>query len=216
VKWLGKHRFSWGTTLKAIYRGSYAREVLAADFGLDPKIVNIEQMNEGLTVDADVGLLYSPDYTGGFWKWARYTRPTFGLAVRNIVDWGYMKDFNIYNKTEPGEPPRLGRRVDLGSMWELPDWWVFKSRFAFDIRDMGHENWTFRKGLHAGMEFKWRIAGWWQGGWRAGLNQGYWTAGFTGKLGLFMLDLATYGEEVGSSETKQESRRYMAKCSLDF
>ena len=216
VSWYKKHKFSWGVTLKSVYRADYDRAVTVGDFGFDPKVVNLDQANEGITADADVGLLYSPDTAGGFWRFARYLRPTFGLAVRNAVDAGFFKDMNLYTDTEGGKPANLQRRVDFGTMLELPDWWVFKSRFSFDVRDMTHENWTVRKGLHAGVEFKWKLFGWWQGGWRAGLNQGYMTLGFTGKLGIFMLDIATYGEEVGSSETKQENRRYMAKASLDF
>jgi len=49
-----------------------------------------------------------------------------------------------------------------------------------------------------------------------GLSQGYFTAGFTGKFAVFNLDLATYAEEVGPSDSPLASRRYMAKASMDF
>lgn len=218
-KWFRHHKVSWGVTTKAIYRAYFNRSLNAIDFPFEPDFVKLEDAAEGFTVDADLGMLFTPDTkSGGFWGWSpfRVLRPTFGLTVRNIADYGFTSDFNLYTKNGSPKPPRLERRLDLGSMWELPDWWIFKSRFAFDVRDIGHSQWTVRKGLHAGVEFNWKLFGWWQGGWRAGLNQGYLTAGFTGKLGVFQLDLATYGEEVGSSETKKESRRYMVKASLDF
>ncbi len=218
-KWFRRHKVSWGVTTKAIYRAYFNRSLNAVDFALESDVVKLENAAEGFTVDADAGLLFTPDTKGrGFWGWSpfKFLRPTFGLAVRNIADYGFGSDFNLYTKTASAKPPRLERRLDLGTMWELPDWWVFKSRFAFDVRDIGHSQWTFRKGLHTGVEFNWKLFGWWQGGWRAGVNQGYLTVGFTGKLGVFQLDLATYGEEVGSSETKNESRRYMAKASFDF
>ncbi len=60
------------------------------------------------------------------------------------------------------------------------------------------------------------VASLFRGGWRAGLNQGYWTAGFTGEFGVFKLDLATYGEEVGVEGVEIENRRFMTTMSLDF
>jgi hypothetical protein len=214
-KWFSKHKVSLGMTLKGIYRGYFNRSLTAVELALDSDVLRPEYANEGFTVDGDIGMLFSPDTSGGFWSWARYTRPTFGFTVRNVADYGFPSNFHLIHK-DSKEPPRLQRRFDFGTMWELPDWWVFKSRFAFDIRDVGHNQFTMRKGTHAGVEFLWKMFGWWKGGWRAGINQGYWTAGFTGKFGIFQLDIASYGEEVGSSETKKESRRYMVQTSLDF
>jgi len=217
TKWFKGYQTSWGVTTKAIYRGHYNRSLSAVELALDSDVINLKDADEGFTADADLGFLITPDTKSGFWSSApfRFAKPTFGATVRNVFDYGFSTNFNLYHK-ESGEPPRLQRRLDLGTSFELPDWWVFRSRFAFDVRDIGHTQWTFMKGLHAGVEFNWKLFGWWQGGWRAGLNQGYVTAGFTGKLGVFQLDLATYGEEVGSSETRKENRRYMAKFSLDF
>lgn len=215
-KWSSKHKFGLGLTLKAIYRGYFNRSLNAVDLAFDKDILKPEDAGEGFTVDGDLGFLFKPEISArGFLGFFRFLRPTFGLTVRNVADYGFTSNFHLIDD-HSGEPPRLQRRLDVGTMWELPDWWVFKSRFAFDVRDIGHDQWTTRKGLHAGVEFLWKLFGWWQGGWRAGLNQGYLTFGFTGKLGVFQLDVATYGEEVGSSETKKESRRYMAKASLDF
>ena len=44
----------------------------------------------------------------------------------------------------------------------------------------------------------------------------YLTAGFGAKLGIFQLDLATWGEEAGTSSNPVESRRYMLEMSIDF
>jgi hypothetical protein len=87
---------------------------------------------------------------------------------------------------------------------------------AADLRDMTDENWTFTKGTHLGAEFLWKIRSWWQGGWRVGLNQGYFTAGFTGTLGIFTLDLVTYADEVGTSDHPKAIRNYGFRASLDF
>ncbi len=215
-KWFDKHQFSWGLTVKSIYRGYFARNVTGIELAFDDKLLKASDANEGFTVDGDLGLLFSPVISErGFLGFFRFLRPTFGFTVRNIADYGFGSNFHLIDDYS-GKPPNLQRRFDVGTMWELPDWWVFKSRFAFDLRDMGHTQWTTKKGLHAGVEFLWKMYGWWQGGWRAGVNQGYVTLGFTGKFGIFQLDLATYGEEVGSSKTPKESRRYMLKASMDF
>ncbi len=93
---------------------------------------------------------------------------------------------------------------------------MFDPHFAADIRDVGHRNWSPRKGVHLGMEFYWTMFNWWKGHWSGGLNQGYWTAGFGAKFAFFQLDIATYGEEVGTKSVPKESCRFMAEMSLDF
>ena len=81
---------------------------------------------------------------------------------------------------------------------------------------MGHDNWTLRKGLHAGFESYWTMFKWWKGHWSAGINQGYWTLGFGAKLAWFQLQVASYGEEMGTDSYKQQNRRYVAELALDF
>ncbi|HVK61943.1 MAG TPA: hypothetical protein VM432_10350, partial [Bdellovibrionales bacterium] len=78
------------------------------------------------------------------------------------------------------------------------------------------DNFTVKKGFHAGGEFLWKVASWWQGGWRLGVNQGYPTFGFTGTAGFFTLDLVTYADEVGPSDQPKAVRTYAVKASLDW
>lgn len=216
VAWGKKDKFAWGVTVNAIYRGYFNKSLTALELALDKNILRPQDAQEGMTVDGTLGLLWMPEIgESAVFSFLRWLKPNFGLAVRNVVDYGFTSNLHLINEHSK-EPPKLGRRFDVGSMWELPDLWIFKTRFALDVRDMGHKNWTFKKGSHAGFEFLWKIFGWWQGGWRTGVSQGYFTAGFTGKFGIFMLDLATYAEEVGSSQSPKANRRYMAKASLDF
>lgn len=208
VNWFSNHRISLGVTGKAIYRTYYNQALLASDLIFSSDILRPQDAKEGFTFDADFGALWTPKVNG-------WVRPTFGLTVRNVADYGFKSNFHWVHK-DSTEPPKMGRRFDVGSLLELPDWWIFKTRVAADLRDMGHENWTFKKGSHLGAEFLWKVRSWWQGGWRVGLNQGYFTAGFTGEIGMFKLDLATYAEEVGTSDTPKANRRYVAKASLDW
>ncbi len=215
VNWFRDTRVSLGMTGKAVYRAAYSNTIFAPDLAQNKNIMRAEDAKEGLTFDADLGILMSPRNAAGT-GWGRLFRPSLGMTVRNVVDYGFTSNMHLVDKNSSGQPPKLGRRFDVGTMWELPEFWIFNLRGMVDIRDMGHENWAFRKGLHAGVEFQWKIRSWWQGGWRVGVNQGYFTAGFTGKLAVFNLDIATYAEEVGPSDARNANRRYVAKASLDW
>jgi hypothetical protein len=202
-----------GLTSKLIYRANLNKIVSIVNIQND-KLIAKEDANEGLTADFDIGAMWHlPEYSTGFWH---YAQPTFGLVVRNVLDYGYFKNFGFFDKSKTGDPEKLHRTFDVGSSFNLPQWWVWKSKFALDVRDMGHPNWTPKKGVHAGVEFLWEMSSWFKGGWRAGINQGYWTAGFTGQIWAFKLDLSSYGQEVGTSSTPKQDRLYMFTTSLDF
>ena len=207
---------SWGATVKAVHRGFYQDSVTAAQFAQDDDLFNADDADEGLTVDVDLGFLFTPRLpTEGFFSLFRAFRPTFALVGRNLIDYGFTTDFDLISD-QTGEPPKLQRRFDVGTKWELPKFWIFKPRFVFDIRDMGHDNWTFIKGQHAGFELDWIAAQWLKGAYRVGLNQGYASAGVTLQFTLFKLDVATWGEEIGTKDNRTENRRWLVNASLDF
>jgi len=208
LKWFKnkKHELAWGTTLKSIHRIHVAQALAAAQLANGGDIFDTAYAGEGLTFDIDLAMNWRP-------AWA--PRLTLALVGRNLVDYGFKQNFHFIDENS-GEPAKLQRRFDFGSKWEIPKWWVFEPKFAFDIRDVGHENWTWKKGTHAGFEAYWRMFNWWKGHWSVGMNQMYWTAGMGARLAWFQLDLCTFGEEVGSPSSPQESRRYMMELALDF
>ncbi len=209
-------KLSLGATAKSVYRGYFNKSIMAVELAFDSNLLKPEDAAEGLTFDADLGALYTPDVpTSGFFSFLKYMKPTFGATVRNVVDYGFTTNLHLLDKNSK-EADRMQRRFDIGSMFELPDWWIWRTRFAADIRDIGHENWTFGKGTHLGAEFLWKVKSWFQGGWRVGINQGYFTAGFNGDFAAFRLDLVTYAQEVGTSSSPKAARIYMGKMSLDF
>ncbi len=213
-KWFGnKKQFSLGGTLKAIHRVNASEAISVGRLASDGEVFDTADANEGMTFDVDIGTLWTPTIAEK--GWLRFTRPTFAVVVRNVIDQGFNYNFHMLDENS-GKPPKLQRRLDLGSKWQLPKLWVFDPKLAFDIRDIGHSNWTPMKGSHAGFEAYWTMYNWWKGHWAAGLNQGYWTAGFGARLGWFQLDLATYGEEVGTDKVSKESRRYVLEMALDF
>lgn len=209
-------KLSLGATAKSIYRGYFNKSIMAVELAFDSNLLKAEDAAEGLTFDADLGMLYTPNIpSSGFFSFLKYMKPTFGATVRNVVDYGFTTNLHLIDKNSIA-PDRLQRRFDVGSMFELPDWWIWRTRLAADIRDIGHENWTFGKGSHLGLEFLWKVKSWFQGGWRVGVSQGYLTTGFNGDFAMFRLDLTTYAQEVGTSSSPKAARIYMAKMSLDF
>lgn len=209
--WFGKsNQFSMGATVKGIHRISVSEAISAGELAGDSEVFDAKKANEGFTVDLDIGTLWTPRVGEN-----AFLKPTYAIVVRNLLDYGFTTNFHVVDK-ESGEPPPLKRRLDFGSKFQLPKFWVFDPHVAFDIRDFLHENWTLKKGFHAGAELYWKMFNWWKGHWSVGMNQGYWTAGFGARMAIFQLDVCSYGEEVGTTDVPKESRRYMAELSLDF
>ncbi|MCB0349913.1 MAG: hypothetical protein KDD38_01945 [Bdellovibrionales bacterium] len=209
TKWL-KNKVAYGWNAKVIHRAFYSDVLQSAQLATGEDLVNIDRSAEGATLDADIGFLYESKRGEGKWY-----QPTVGVVIRNALDYGFPINFGVFNE-DPKEPPKLERRLDIGTKFDLPSFWVFDPKLAIDVKDIGHHNWTPMKGFHAGAEMYWKMARWWKGHWSAGINQGYLSAGFGARLGIFQIDAATWGEEVGTSDAPTESRRYIIETSLDF
>lgn len=210
-------RLSWGTTLKFVNRGFASKQILPVDLAADPNLMKTSDLQEGYTVDADIGFLYSPFLASeGFWSVFRLAKPTFGLVVRNVAETGFAQSLKLLNKLKTEAPEKLYRVLDVGMKYEYPNLWIFSGRGALDIRDIGHPNFSLRKGFHLGFEFDWRVASWWKGSYRLGVNQGYPTFGFSALFTMFNLDLVTYGEDVGTYDMAKENRMYLLKMSIDI
>lgn len=218
LHWFDYGRFSWGLTGKFVNRGFFSKSISAIDLASSTQIVKKEDLLEGYTVDADLGFLWTPELPdSGMWSVLRLARPTFGAVVRNVAETGFGQSMKLFNKTaQTDKPEKLYRVVDLGSRWEYPSLWIFSGRGVLDVRDLNHPDFSWRKGLHAGLEFDWTVASWWKGQYRVGISQGFWTAGLSAELGIFNLDLVSYADDVGTVNTPVESRVYATRLNLDF
>jgi hypothetical protein len=217
--WMEGTHISAGATFKFINRGFFDKQIAVVDMLADSSnVVKSSDFSEGATIDADVGFLFTPEMpTEGFLSLMRLAKPTFGAVVRNVFDYGFNMDLNLYNKTKETEKPqKLYRRIDLGSRWEYPEILIFGGRGVMDVRDILHPNFNFKKGLHLGFEFDWTMFSWWRGHYRLGLNQGYLTAGLSALFTWFNLDLVTYAEDVGTKETPIESRKFEIRMNIDI
>lgn len=211
-------RLHWGTTIKWINRAYYSKQVHILDLSADPEALRPEDLRDGFTLDADVGLLYSPYLpTEGLFSLLRLAKPTFGLVARNVADYGFGQSMNIFVRGQKSATPeRLYRVFDIGTKWEYPSFWIFGGRGVMDFRDLGHPRYNFRRGLHLGFEFDWTMSSWWRGQYRVGLNQGFLTLGASALFAVFRLDLVNYAEDVGSYSNPKENRIWALKMNVDW
>jgi hypothetical protein len=209
-------RLSWGVTGKAVHRGFFSQNVSFLELAADPNVVSKDDLVTGYTVDADAGLLWTPFIPeDGLFSLLDYAKPTFGLVVHNIAETGFTST-HLFNKDSNDVPERLYRVFDIGSKWEYPSFWIFGGRGVLDVQNIGHPYFSWRKGIHAGFEFDWSVASWWKGQYRAGISQGFWTAGISAMFTIFNLDLVSYAEDVGSYSKPEENRIWMLRTSMNF
>ena len=210
-------KLSWGITAKAVHRGFFSQNVNFIELATDPNIVSKDDLSDGYTIDADIGLLWTPDIPEeGIFSIFDYARPTFGLVVRNVAETGFGQSSNLLSENNTEEPEKMYRVVDVGTRWEYPSFWIFGGRGVLDIRDINHPRFNLKKGLHVGFEFDWSVASWWKGHYRVGLNQGFWTAGVSAMFTVFNLDLVSYADDIGTFSTPKENRVWMLRTSLNF
>jgi hypothetical protein len=211
-------RWSWGVAGKFVNRAYYTKQVNSLDLAVDSSLIKSSDLNEGYTIDADLGVLYTPTISpAGYGYMFTLAKPTFGAVLRNVGELGFKNSLKLINKTVTDDrPEKLYRVLDVGAKFEYPSVWIFGGRGVLDIKDIGHPSINSRKALHTGFEFDWSVASWWKGQYRFGLNQGYFTAGFSALFTIFRLDFATYGEDVGSTGAPKENRMYLVKMNLDF
>jgi hypothetical protein len=210
-------RLSWGVTGKFVNRGFASKHVLPLDLAADSTLIKTTDLQEGYTTDADIGLLYTPFLPSeGLFSLFRLAKPTFGMVIRNVGEVGFGQSMKLLNKQKTEAPEKLYRVLDVGAKFEYPNFWIFSGRGAVDIRDINHPNFNMKKGFHLGFEFDWRVASWWKGSYRIGVNQNYPTLGFSALFTLFSLDLVTYGEDVGTYDTAKENRMYLVKMNINI
>lgn len=147
----------------------------------------------------------------------QYNTPlTLSAVARNVFGGKFAKT-KFINKDAVDAPDKNPFVIDLGSAYEVWSFGGQSLKTTFDVRNLLHEsNNTLTKGLHLGIEYDFSPSGWLKAQVRAGVNQGYFTAGASTLLGVLTLDLVTFGEEVGTSTTKSENRMYALKLGFGF
>lgn len=162
--------------------------------------------DEGIGVASDVGLILSAP-----WDWL----PTFAAVWRDAGDTSYKLRQGLFVKTEEDRRPQTTpQTVDVAlALFPISGKrtrWTWTAEYK-DILTVGDEDDQMRR-LHTGIELNVRDALFIRGG----LNQRYWTAGLELSMMNYQLQLASYGEEIGTVDTPREDRRYTLKFSYRF
>jgi hypothetical protein len=130
--------------------------------------------------------------------------PSLSVVYKNI---GYTA---FTAEEGAGAPPRIEPELVVGASVEIHAV-IMKITPSIDFSYADRPDIQTGKKIHLGIEFALPLIDL-----RAGLNQGYYTAGVGLDLGILKLDAATYGVELGEYPGQMEDRRYMAQVTLEF
>ena len=185
-----------GIALKFLQRESLSEIYTATDIA-DPNFEDTleDDLHSGSGFSADLGVIYELGFVPVF-------DTNVALVVQNIpeMDMGDAKDIDTQ--------ANLGLSIEKSFS-------AFGLVGALDYKDLTgaiEEDDDISKRIHLGAELKFLkfLAV------RAGLNQGYLSAGATLDLWVLRFDFATYSEEVGAYAGQREDRRYVAQITLGW
>lgn len=187
---------SVGVAFKALTRESLSEVYTATDIASENFEDEFEDdLKSGSGYSLDIGLLYDIPFLPKI-------KPQVGLAVQNFpnMDMGDANDMDTQVNAGVAIETSLAFITVIG---------------ALDYLDIGNnigEDDDMPKRLHLGGEVK--LAKLLSV--RAGLNQGYYTAGATLDLFVFRFDALTYGEEIGAHAGQRVDRRYLGQISFGW
>lgn len=195
-------RIKLGVNMRAINRVTINTTLSAASEGLLVKDV----ADEGFGIASDVGLILTAPWD---------LLPTLAAVVRDVGDTSYnMRDGFFTSADETRRPDKTPQSIDVGV--SLSPILANRTRMIWSaeyrgVTTAGDEEDSMKR-VHTGLELNFRDAVFV----RAGMNQRYWTAGFELAVANYQLQLASYGEEVGTADLNREDRRYALKFAYRF
>ncbi len=152
----------------------------------------------------DTGILIA-----GPWSWI----PTIGAVYRDVGGTTFNQD--LFKRLDgAGDPDGVKGDVDVGvSIFPIHSNHS-RSAIALEYRGLltqGDEE-DKAKLMHYGYEYNYADTFFL----RVGYHQRYWTAGMELSSEKFQLQLATYGEEIGTQDDPKEDRRWALKAAFRF
>ena len=200
-------RLKIGFTGKVISRIEVNEPALNPLGPLDiPTLGTLGMAKEGLVIGADAAVILA-----GPWTYI----PTITAVVRDVGGTTFDKSYGNRLSTSTVRPTAQTQDVDLGVAIFPIHTNSIRSSWTVEYRGLssGVTEPDKDKLIHAGVEINFSDIFFV----RAGMNQRYWTGGLELASERFLLQFASYGEEIGSSSTiKREDRRYVAKVSFRF
>ncbi len=154
-----------------------------------------ELQRRGTAYALDMGMLFTSPAP---------TRPTFSLVWKDMGNTSFTHDSGI------GAPPAIPSNLTAGFSLELKGI-LFTVCPSIDYDYINRTDIVALNKLHVGVELDLPLIDI-----RAGLNQGYYTAGVGVDLGLLHVDAATYGVELGNYPGQHQDRRYVAQVTFEI
>ena len=203
-KFLENEALSVGFTTHLSYRISGAPNLTFIDL-LNKSIQPSRYAGDGMKLDFDIGATYKILSLG---DWSLNT----GVAIQNLLNAKYLTQstFSLI-KDSTGAVIKNPRTFGVGLNLSHPNPWIFDhTSVAVEVTDINHnQGGSLYRLLHIGGETTFKILSL-----RAGINQGYLTAGVGLNLRFLTLDAATYGEEMTLNAGIKEERRYALTLGL--
>lgn len=200
-----------GLNLRVLYRLAGDPSIKPTQFLTGQKLTLSTVGGQGVGIDGDIGAYYKLPFEVPFFK-----KLSVGGSFNNFLQSTYRTFGTKLVKTINTFAPGNDRTGALGVRGDLPDFSITSnSLFAIEFQDIGTTRRlaTFWKKFHFGGEthFLGKLLAV-----RAGFNQGYVTGGVGVDLPIVKIDLATYGEEMGSNTGMVEDRRIALRLSFDI
>lgn len=186
-----------GASLKALTRESLDEVYKATDIAdedVDFADMLEDDMESGTGVGLDIGVLYTTSFP--------LTELNLAFTGQNLPDIDYGDALDCKSQFNIGVA--LRQKLGILTITEAADY--------MDLTDNLNGDESMEKKLHLGVEVALPAIL----SVRAGLNQGYYTAGATLDFKVVSLDVATYGEEIGVVGGQDEDRRFVAQLSMGW
>jgi hypothetical protein len=160
--------------------------------------------NSGIGLGTDAGIILAAP-----WTWL----PTVSAVVHDIGGTKFDKGSGT-RMTSTNHPDSVAQDIDVGvAIFPIHGRYVRSTwTVQYDGLLTAKDEDDKAKLIHGGMELNFGDVFFL----RAGYNQRYYTAGLELASENFQWQLATYGEEVGTSSAHKEDRRYVLKFALRF
>ncbi len=203
---LGYSTEFWGGILRVGVTGRYvSRKEFHGDLpGSHPELTLDALSTAGTGVGLDAGVLLTAPVQ---------MLPTLGFVARDVSTTTYSMGGGFFKASENGAPTPSPEVWDVGLSLNPIHSNYTRSVIALEYRGINlplQEGEKHLRRFHVGWEYNVYD----QLFFRAGMNQKYWTAGFELATSWYQLQLATYGEEVGTLPHSKEDRRVLGKVAF--
>ncbi|NUM59161.1 MAG: hypothetical protein HUU56_11045 [Bdellovibrionaceae bacterium] len=208
---LGYNFRFWDGRIKIGFTGKMVSRIELNETTLDSTAVldnatlaSTGKLKQGLGIGADLGLMMTAPWSN---------LPTIGVVLRDIGNTSYDKSyFSRLSATE--KPTPTSQDADVGVSFQvihkpnIRTIWSLEYKGVLTAKDEEDKQKLYHAGMEVNLGDVFFI--------RFGYNQRYLTGGFELASERFQFQIASYGEEVGTSSSTKEDRRTVAKFSFRF